>query len=83
MRAGPLSNPQVIELLNKYFVPVTSANELQDGDRYRIYHEFAAKKLGIGDVFVYVCAPDGTGFRQVWWITIGTRSPRASGLHSI
>jgi len=63
LRAGPLSNPQVIELLNKYFVPATSANELQDGDRYRIYHEFAAKKLGIGDVFVYVCAPDGTGFR--------------------
>jgi hypothetical protein len=59
MRAGPLSNPQVIELLNRYFVPVTSANEFPDADRVRIYHEFADKHLGIGDVHVYVVGPDG------------------------
>jgi hypothetical protein len=62
MRAGPLSNPQVIDLLNKYFVPVTSANELRDDDRVRIYHEFHAKGLGIGDVHVYVVGPDGAAF---------------------
>jgi hypothetical protein len=59
MRAGPLSNPQVIELLNRYFVPVTSVNEFPDTDRVRIYHEFADKHLGIGDVHVYVVGPDG------------------------
>jgi hypothetical protein len=59
MRAGPLSNAKVIELLNRYFVPVTSANELRDDERVRIYHAFHAKGLGIGDVHVYVVGPDG------------------------
>ena len=59
MRAGPLSNPKIIETLNRYFVPVTSANELPDNDRVRIYHEFIEKKLGAGDVHVYVVGPDG------------------------
>jgi hypothetical protein len=59
MRAGPLSNPKVIELLNRYFVPVTSVNEFPDDERVRIYHEFADKRLGIGDVHVYVVGPDG------------------------
>jgi len=59
MRAGPLSNPQIIELLNRYFVPVTSANEIPDDERVRIYHQFGDKGLGIGDVHVYVVGPDG------------------------
>lgn len=41
-------------------MPVTSSNQLPDGERVRIYHDFAAKKLGIGDVHVYVVGPDGT-----------------------
>jgi hypothetical protein len=55
--------------LNKYFVPVTSKNEEaaeQNGsappeekkERQRIYVEFFTKKLGIGDVHVYIVAPD-------------------------
>ncbi len=70
MRAGPLSNSKIIEVLNKYYVPVTSPNE-QAGDlgkgppaekaeRRRIYDEFLTKKLGVGDVHVYLLAPDGS-----------------------
>jgi len=60
MRAGPLSDSKVIELLNRYFVPVTSANEEPDtsGERGRIRTEFQNKKLGAGDVHVYVIGPD-------------------------
>jgi len=49
-------------------VPVTSRNEEADGagsappaekkERHRIYSEFFEKKLGIGDVHVYIVAPD-------------------------
>jgi hypothetical protein len=69
MRAGPLSNSKVIEMLNRYFVPVTSANEdTNDGgaaspaeraEHQRIYQDFYQKKLGVGDVHVYVVGPDG------------------------
>jgi hypothetical protein len=70
LRAGPLSNPKVIELLNKYYVPVTTSN-VDTGDRgtgppaerterFRIYGEFLAKKLGVGDVHVYILASDAT-----------------------
>jgi hypothetical protein len=55
-------------LLNQYFVPVTSRNEETDdngaappaekAERRRIYNEFYAKKLPIGDVHVYIVAPD-------------------------
>jgi len=59
----------VIELLNQYFVPVTSRNEEADDakgtappeekkERNRIYLEFYSKKLGIGDVHVYIVAAD-------------------------
>jgi hypothetical protein len=47
-------------LLNQYFVPVTSRNEETEAtgtappaekkERSRIYNEFYAKKLGLGDV---------------------------------
>jgi len=60
MRAGPLSDSKAIDLLNRYFVPVTMANEAADpsGERGRIIGEFAEKKMGIGDVHVYVIGPD-------------------------
>ena len=60
MRAGPLSNSKVIELLNRYFVPVTTSNtDNQDVERNRIRNDSAQKKLGLGDVHVYVLGPDG------------------------
>src|SRR5437016_5260303 len=59
MRAGPLSDSKVIELLNRYFVPVTSSNDDPDPDRRRIYGDFFDKKMGVGDVHVYVVGPDG------------------------
>ncbi|MEO8371192.1 MAG: hypothetical protein ABI806_18555 [Candidatus Solibacter sp.] len=61
----------MIELLNKYFVPVTSPNEwaesngaappAEKAERQRIYLYFYAHKMGIGDVHVYVVAPNGDG----------------------
>jgi len=50
---------QVIELLNRYFVPVSSANELGDRERIRIYQDFIDKKLGAGDVHCYVVDANG------------------------
>lgn len=69
MRAGPLSNRYVIDLLNRSFVsvyvvndeyvgggnaPVDERNELD-----RIRHEGYAKKLSVGTVHAYVLTPDG------------------------
>jgi hypothetical protein len=58
----------VIELLNKYYVPVTSANEdMEPGgrapqaerdERRRIYGDFLERKMGAGEVHVYVIGPD-------------------------
>src|ERR1700730_2519376 len=69
MRAGPLSYSKVIQILNKYYVPATSPNEeagdlgkgppAEKAERRRIYDEFLTKKLGVGDVHVYILAPDG------------------------
>ncbi|HEY6989040.1 MAG TPA: hypothetical protein VH369_11680, partial [Bryobacteraceae bacterium] len=60
----------MIELLNRGFVPVTSANEFFKGNgaapaaekaaRSRILREFVRTKLGTGDVHVYIIAPDGS-----------------------
>jgi len=49
----------VIELLNRYFVPVSSSNELGERERIRIYQDFIGKKLGAGDVHCYVVDADG------------------------
>ena len=56
-------------MLNQYFVPVTSSNEdvnpgggasqADRDERSRIYHDFFDRKLGVGDVHVYVVGPDG------------------------
>jgi hypothetical protein len=68
MRAGPLSNRQVIELLNRYFVPVYTSNDFISGDpsllkeeqreRGRVYRAFLEAKLSAGNVHVYVLSPD-------------------------
>ncbi len=69
MRAGPLSNPQVIELLNTSFVPVYVSNEdYEEGgpvsvdersERNRIWREAGEAGLSSGTVHAYVLAPDG------------------------
>lgn len=69
MRAGPLSNPQVIDLLNRRFVPVYVSNEdyRDDGpapaaeraERDRINREALAAGLSAGSVHAFVLAPDG------------------------
>ena len=69
MRAGPLSNSKVIDLLNGYFVPVYVVNEdyskrgpappEEKAERDRIFKEGHAAKLSVGSVHVYVLHPDG------------------------
>src|SRR5437764_3819508 len=64
MRAGPLSSPKVIELLNSAFVPVFAVNEdyrdagpapAADKAEYgRIYREALEAKLSAGTVHAYV-----------------------------
>lgn len=68
MRAGPLSNPKVIELLNSYFVPVYTSNDEIIGDeefvrkeaaeRRRIYGAFVNSKLGSGTVTPHILTWD-------------------------
>lgn len=70
MRAGPLSNPKVIAILNAYFVCVYTSNDAIPGDtetvkkeqaeRQRIRVDFLKAKLGVGDVSPYLLKPDGT-----------------------
>jgi hypothetical protein len=69
MRAGPLSSPEVIDLLNSAFVPVFAVNEdygdlgpapKQDKVEYlRIYREALEAKLPAGTVHAYVVATTG------------------------
>ena len=73
MRAGPLSNSDVIATLNRYYVPVVSSNyetdpsgpapEAEKRERRRIYNDFYARKLGVGDVHVYILRSDGSSLR--------------------
>ena len=75
MRAGPLSDPKIIEMLNAYFVPVYISNEEyeQEGsapaaeklERNRIWHEAHQKKLSSGTVHVYLLTPDGDVFNSL------------------
>lgn len=76
MRAGPLSNPKVIELLNRCFVPVYISNEDYDGKSavvpkeevqawQRIYHDALKEKRSAGSVCVYVVRPDATGIASM------------------
>ena len=69
MRAGPLSNPKIISLLNSYYIPVYVSNEDYEGkgvaspderaEYRRIFLEFIEGKLGTGSVHVYILKPDG------------------------
>jgi hypothetical protein len=69
MRAGPLSRTNVIETLNRYFVPVyTSNEEYRDNGSappeeraayQKIYLAALNKKLSTGTVHAYVLTPDG------------------------
>src|SRR5262245_18098320 len=69
MRAGPLSNADVVATLNRYFVPVYVSNEDYTGEgpapkeeraEYaRIYREALHAKISTGTVHAYVLSPDG------------------------
>ena len=69
MRAGPLSNPEVIKLLNAHFVPVYAVNEDYRGEGpqpaeerrefTRIYREALDGEMSAGTVHVYLTSPDG------------------------
>ena len=69
MRAGPLSSPRVVELLNSRFVPVYTSNEdyskrgvLPDdevAEWSRIYRTSLDAGLSAGSVHVYIVSPDG------------------------
>jgi hypothetical protein len=69
MRAGPLSSPKVIELLNSYFVPVYVSNEdyrdepavsaAEKAERDRVFREARKAELSVGTVHVYILSPDG------------------------
>jgi len=68
MRAGPLANLHVIELLNAHFVPVYTSNDEVPGtadvarkeqaERDRVYRAFLDAKLSAGSVHVYVLSPE-------------------------
>src|SRR5262249_10845221 len=69
MRAGPLSSPEVIDLLNSAFVPVFAVNEdyRKDGSApeeekaayQRIYREALDAKIPAGTVHAYIVNPAG------------------------
>lgn len=69
MRAGPLSNKRVIELLNGYFVPVYTVNEEyakkgsapaeEKAERERIFKAGYTAKKSVGSVHVYIVASNG------------------------
>jgi hypothetical protein len=69
MRAGPLSNTNIIGLLNQYFVPVYVVNEdyarkgpapaEEKAELQRIFREGHAAKKSVGSVHVYILNPDG------------------------
>jgi hypothetical protein len=69
MRTGPFSSTEVIDRLNRFFVPVYAVNEdyrakdvvpKEERDEYtRIYREALAKKFSAGTVHVYVLDPKG------------------------
>src|SRR2546422_11693724 len=72
MRAGPLSDPRVISLLNRYFAPVYVSNEdfgkagaAEEDEKKactRIYLEALMENRPAGSVCVYLIAPGGDGF---------------------
>lgn len=72
MRAGPLSDPKVVKLLNAHFAPVYVSNEdygepgaAADAEKAayrRIYREALDERRPAGSVCVYLVSADGDGF---------------------
>src|SRR5438105_2547954 len=85
MRAGPLSTPKVIELLNGYFVPVYTSNDFISGpadsskeeqkERERVYRAFLEAKLSAGSVHVYVLSPDAVPLGSIHVAQAGEKDP--------
>jgi len=85
MRAGPLSNLKVIELLNGYFVPVYTSNDFISGpadslkeeqkERERVYRAFLEAKLSAGSVHVYVLSPDAVPIGSIHVAHAGDKDP--------
>src|SRR5688572_17747734 len=69
MRAGPLSSPEVVAILNRSFIPVYLSNEdyaeggaaprAEKRERDRILRETSALGLSAGSVHVYILDPKG------------------------
>ena len=69
MRAGPLSNTNIIALLNQYYVPVYVVNEdyarkgcapaEEKAELQHIFKEGHAAKKSVGSVHVYILNPEG------------------------
>jgi hypothetical protein len=69
MRAGPLSSPKVVEILNRRFVPVYLSNEdyadggpaprAEKAERDRVLKEAHAAGLSVGTVHVYILDAGG------------------------
>lgn len=74
MRAGPLSDARVIQLLNAYFVPYYTSKSIVTDRRQSLDHEWAAsleilneaRENGMsgGTVHVYILSPDGPLFKS-------------------
>jgi hypothetical protein len=82
LRAGPLSDRRVIDLLNRNFVcaytvnedygdPASSVPAVERAELERIRHEGFAKKLSVGTVRAYVLTPDGHTYDVVPTATSG------------
>jgi hypothetical protein len=69
MRAGPLSNKDIVELLNSRYIPVYAVNEdyREGGPKsqdekaayQKLFREGGEKKLSTGSVHVYILSPAG------------------------
>lgn len=69
MRAGPLSDNRIIDLLNRYFVPVYTSNEdtgprgrgarEEIAEHVRIYQQGMNSPCGAGAVYVFILNPQG------------------------
>jgi hypothetical protein len=85
MRAGPLANRQVIELLNSYFVPVYTSNDFisaepgllkkEQKERERVYRAFLEAKMSAGTVHVYVLSPDAVPLGSIHVGEAGEKDP--------
>lgn len=93
MRAGPLSDARVIELLNAHFVPVYISNEDYAGKtpavpvdevkaHQRIYHDALKEKRSAGSVCVYLVDGDSKGLASMIVSTAATKDNLAKLLEA-